>query len=895
MASITQNIKNQAQNIAQNATQAAVDSIPASITTTANVMANAVDTIGATADKIAGAVDNLSENAATAASALATGGTYTGGPIENKLSKFVSYNYVFTFGPLTNDEINNPDNTYRKNGPSTIVLKTGGTGMNQVKTLQEQVKGITTEYFIDNVEINSLITPNSKTRQTNATQLQFEVLEPYSMGQFLQTLQVACIKAGHRNYLEAPFLLQVEFIGWDDSGNFVKIPETKRMFPLKLSNTSFNVSEQGSTYSVSAIPWNEQAFSDEIQEVKADIDIEGETLIEMLQTGPMSLAVQLNTREVEHEQVKNKETGDQYVILFPTKRSTAEEQLAGAAEDNAGATTQSSAGQNAGGIKDLTEKQKQDLYETLTGIEHGEVPADFDAELSKILGLVVRRTALGETIREYAEKPENVNDIGKSKIAKSYLDSGKTYFGKPAFVQDEENPGVFKRKDIVISNEAKKIQFPKGTKIQTIIEELVLLSEYGRKFITENPDDKGMKKWFKIETDVYNVTDAANVEKTGRSPKVYVYRIMPYSVQSSKIAAPTQVPPGYNELKKQALKEYNYIYTGKNDDIINFDIQLNAAFMASVQSDFGQLHADQVNAGRDKPGAPLESFTAGAQDGRNINSSTGLIQSGTTTKTESGGVGSGVEVHPETQIARSFNDAIVNSDTDLVAIEFEIWGDPYYIADSGMGNYNASERSGMINMTEDGAMDYQSSEVDIIVNFRTPIDIGSNGFMDFPDGGTKTVGAFSGLYQVTEVRNKFSGGLFSQELKTLRRRNQESDTGGAQPLSDSIGIAEKGAAGKISPLPDQTVGAFIPPGFDPSAGSLGGLNGILAQGSALSNIASDLSGAADGLLGNLSKFQSAVDGITKGKLPAGITDIAKNVDNNPNAGKVWDDNLGDYI
>jgi len=209
----------------------------------------------------------------------------------------------------------------------------------------------------------------------------------------------------------------------------------------------------------------------------------------------------------------------------------------------------------------------------------------------------------------------------------------------------------------------------------------------------------------------------------------------------------------------------------------------------------------------------------------------------------------------------------------------EIWGDPYYIADSGMGNYNASEAPGIINMDENGAMDYQSSEVDIVINFRTPLDYQDNGMMFFPELGTKPVGAFSGLYQVTEVRNKFSQGKFTQELKTIRRRNQETDTGGAEPLADSVGLTEKGAAGLIAPLPVQSVGAFIPPGFDALAGSVGGLNDIFSQGSTLANAVDDITGAAQGFAGDLSKLQSAVNDITKGVIPNAISDAAKSIAN----------------
>ena len=78
-------------------------------------------------------------------------------------------------------------------------------------------------------------------------------------------------------------------------------------------------------------------------------------------------------------------------------------------------------------------------------------------------------------------------------------------------------------------------------------------------------------------------------------------------------------------------------------------------------------------------------------------------------------------------------------------------------------------------MTTDGTMNYQNGEVDIDINFRTPIDYAGS-YMEFPGGGFAAVGQFSGVYQVLFVNNKFSNGQFTQELQTIRRPKQDSDT-----------------------------------------------------------------------------------------------------------------------
>ena len=132
--------------------------------------------------------------------------------------------------------------------------------------------------------------------------------------------------------------------------------------------------------------------------------------------------------------------------------------------------------------------------------------------------------------------------------------------------------------------------------------------------------------------------------------------------------------------------------------------------------------------------------------------------------------GGGTEDY-KTIIAKTFQNALVNSPVDLITVKMTIMGDPYYIADSGMGNWSNVE-TGAFNVTETGAVNYQNGEVDILVNFRTPIDIDqSTGYMNF--GQTQLVDGFSGLYQVTRVISHFQSGKFTQELDLIRRREQE--------------------------------------------------------------------------------------------------------------------------
>jgi hypothetical protein len=127
---------------------------------------------------------------------------------------------------------------------------------------------------------------------------------------------------------------------------------------------------------------------------------------------------------------------------------------------------------------------------------------------------------------------------------------------------------------------------------------------------------------------------------------------------------------------------------------------------------------------------------------------------------------------------------MVNQTIDMVTAEMEIFGDPFYIPQE-MGNF-VSEPGNSPNMSQEGTMRYQESEVFTVVNFKTPYDYQVEGAtMEFP----QTVAQFSGLFSVWAVTNIFNGGKFTQRLKLIRRRGQDDppteNSGGAGGIEAS--------------------------------------------------------------------------------------------------------------
>ena len=184
------------------------------------------------------------------------------------------------------------------------------------------------------------------------------------MGMFYETLQVAALKSGHKNYIQSPFLLTLQFKGYDDNGNVSLASGSTRLMPIKIINSVFNVTEQGSTYEVEFVKYNDQAFGDQVQAAKTDLNLSGKTVQEILQSGGNSLSSVLNTRLLKSKEAKQVNKVDQYIVMFPTKRSSADEAILGKPNDAAtGATT--SGKTSEGQVKELSQERNKKFLRAL--------------------------------------------------------------------------------------------------------------------------------------------------------------------------------------------------------------------------------------------------------------------------------------------------------------------------------------------------------------------------------------------------------------------------------------------------------------------------------------------------------------------------------------------------
>lgn len=693
--------------------------------------ASALDSIGNAVSGALDAVGGFLKNV-TAKSKL---------PISNPLFNYASYTYSISISALTLNDYNEPDKSYMIGKRMPIICKSAGADpSNRINTLYGK-----SEFYIDNLEIDSLI-GNEKGNNSNATKIRFDVMEPYGMGLFMITLQQAAQQADHPNWHDAPFLLTIQFRGNTETGQMVNVPKTTRYIPFTFTKVNSQVTAAGTLYNCTALPYNAVAMGANYAKLKNDISISGKTVQEMLQTGEKSLQAALNAKSAQLKKDDPDFVPDEFIILFPT--------AGGSATPSKGGTETKSSATTAPAL-----------------------PVD-NSQIMNRLG-VTKDSVTGLMIQDKAA----CNALGKAEISFSPDSKGDSPTNKEKDLVDEKG-NIIRGKNVINFKES-DFRFSQNTDIFNAINQTLLQSQFpGKTLDPANISKEGYKGWWRIETQVFIKPTKANYAKTNQRPRIIVYRIVPYDVHISKVASVNVQPYGIDALKKTAVKHYEYIYTGKNVDIIKFNIEHSASYYQKMGSD-GFRTVDQIiqdkEAAAKKKEAAIKGIPTGAQPDKKNPAGQAVAQVKTDAGTDNMG-GGGVET-AATRAARMFHDAVTEG-TDTQRLNMDIIGDPYYIAQSGTGNYVAKPESH--NLNTDGTINYQSGEVDIHINFRSPSDLNqSTGLYNIDRSNPNTqkstpVLGFSGLYYIVKLVNHFKNGAFTQSLECLKRPNEAATTKGSK-------------------------------------------------------------------------------------------------------------------
>jgi len=716
-----------------------------------SILSDVATTLSKTVKTVVSDVSNLFDMSTTTIPALEF-------PLVNPLHTYASYAYIIGIGCLDDESYNNPDKTYMFYNDYPLVCKSANSDpYNRVNTPYGQF-----DFFIDDLHLVSQIGFENGFN-TNVTNITFTITEPYSMGMFSIACQQVAQDQGHANWHDAPFLLTIDFRGNTENGQLVGIPKTSRKIPFKFISMDMTVNAQGSVYHCVVKPANQDALSDHKSKFTSDVSIKGKTVQEVLQTGEKSLQSVINQRFEQQKLECSIAIPDRVIILFPLEIASDDSTNENKTENTNSATT---------------------------------------AELGRLSPEILKKIGVSDKL---VQKTEECNGIGKSDLSFSESRKGDAPICDEDAVYDEKTASYI-RSDMKINSKECDFRFNQDTDIPNAINQVILASGYVTEALSSDKlTPQGYKGWWRIDVQAYTLDPEENTA-TGVKPKLYVYRVVPYQVHASTFAAPNTKVPGLDKLKLEAVKEYNYIYTGKNADIINFEIKCNNSFQRMMSADNASLGQDkkqeQQLGGSAEPSTDIKLVSGNVAPSKTLGvTSNAVSYSATNTGSDKRG-GGGVETSG-TRAARLFMD-IITQGVDMMMLNMEIIGDPYYIVHSGLSNYT-SKASQYLNMNVDGTMNYQNGKVVISINFRTPIDINQATGMYTFKSASAPVMQYSGLYQLITVESNFRQGKFTQTLIGARIPQQENPADPVNPAlvqtyTSSLDDITKAASDLLSPI-----------------------------------------------------------------------------------------------
>ena len=635
------------------------------------------------------------------------------------------------------------------------------------------------DFFIENLSITTVIGLNAKSKASNAIEISFAIVEPYGMS-LLDRLMSACQypdgatgqPSGTANYIEQPYLLQIDFMSDINESQKSNVITSKRV-AIRITELKIKPGSGGTEYKCRAIPFNHSAFQQTVASVPINLSINASTVGEYFDSkDELSKVFDVGDKidEERTESELNKWVNEWHPENPPTE-----------AEVNA-----------------QREKIKSSISYSVKSL-----PAAYNAYMSGI----------GKG-KKFDLPPNLINIVVDPTISKSRI-VDETKQDTKAIPLTETNKSIVS----TITGAGSSTDFKKtgvfnihaGTDIPTLIDRVLMSSEYIKNQVddfnknvsmttqaqaetTFTPGLTGVQggggvlqpdvidrneiiqrykflDWYKIVPQVYlNGFD----KKANAWSKVVCYSIIPYRTANA-------YHPDFKKtkiIKSKLVREYNYLYTGLNEDILSFDVDFDSTYFTSI----GTYQAEKIR-GKDFAGADVEVLDKNQNTTVNAgNPSTLPVSIRPVNNPQQESAYKSNQDPKDFSVASLSKSIYTSSRGDMLNIKLKIIGDPAFIKQDDI-YYNPmspdykdsipspSDTSPPVNPVT-GQVVFDAEQVFVGLNVKNAVDIDdSTGIVNkqvLLSNGRYTNGAFSGVYKITMVRSEFSKGKFEQTLDLIR-------------------------------------------------------------------------------------------------------------------------------
>lgn len=723
-------------------------------------------------------------------------------PRRNPLHEYASYTYSIALFILTKEDINtltvNPASWEPGAGRTNTCLIASG-GKNTGRYTRNA--NFTDDFYFDNLKMTTMIGMNNRSKASNAIEISFTVLEPYGMSLLDRIMQTANdIRAP--NFKAMPYLLEVEFYGFDDSGKAIQVSDQRKRFPIQIIEMKIKVGSRGAEYAIKAIPWNHQALSQSAATTPVNLEVKASTVAEFFRDNRADQAAvtSQDAKKLEAQStIQRKEQADKE------------------AADKAKAQSKGAAGGGRGGQGGAT----ADQVNGTTPSSDARTPTD--AEAVKAKGIVNHAFAVSsfcggvnawytdliiKKLRATKDEiefmfhdgpPDCPYNIAKSKIT---VPENKD-ISRSAVKEDKpEDAAKSAAKDANrVFTDATAFAISAGTSIPQVIDMVMRNSTYITDQIKDpknmQPQELAEKEgkplwWYKV---IPTVKIGEYDYALNKFSNTTTYHVIPYKVYDSKH------PNGPAAAPKGAIKEYHYSYTGKNVDVLDLQIDFDTLFYTAVTAGAAKWQADQATtAAKQQEDAAAKAAKENPEAAKELVNRQLRLVSSQPQSTGAGGTQNGVKP----VLAADIQKGLYSTQRgDMLNLKLKITGDPELIkqddiyTNPGQGGYAGARDINGAN--QNGSVDMDTGEILAQVEFKTIVDMDEQTGLPRQQVNPEN-SVFSGLYRMLEVENVFAGGKFEQTVNLVRVADalneaaKNADQGKNQKSSEALGAADTNAS-----------------------------------------------------------------------------------------------------
>ena len=739
-------------------------------------------------------------------------------PKSNPLHKYNTSTYLFSLHLLNKDTYNRLSQS-RQLGSKEVKFKTDGVLIASGGNTKNRNPLWKDNFYIENVDMTTIIGLRSDTQGTNAVTLKFNIIEPRGLS-LIERLINSVEGTNYASYLEMVFALQIDFIGYTDNGNIVNLPNHTKYVPIKITGITFKVSERGTEYAVSAVPYNHVAFNSTHLSAPTSLSITAATVgdyfsdrtLEGVDTNSDTTRVPVNESAAETARLAAKKVDnkyekaaswasalnklerfrkkadpkyipDQYQIKFSTE--LANSRLSAILNDKIAEITATP--------MSVSENQSAAEIARLQAANTKAAAINFRNSNATVLNSVPPRptgtaftNALDKT--NWDKRYKNTHnadgspkipvlaqtDAETARLLRQNSSSPTTLNGTPAITKLAE-----------VEYEAITYSVNAGTTLIAEINKILRNSEFfiDQLSYSDVPTIKDATKeelaklaagknkalrWWKIVPEV----ELLDFDETRNTyAKKITFFVNTYTVD-------TNLYPGTPKKTPQPRKVYDYLFTGKNLDILNFNLDFNTTYYVAISTDLNK-NSSTSNSATQKQKDDTE--TKKLETGFNKTALANVQrrqQSGNNAST----AGSGANRDPMSAITADIQTQLFGRPSgDLVTLDMTIIGDPDFIKQDDIFSGAVRDTSQL-----NGSMPMDTGEVYLRVNFNTPTDFDESTGLVLKSTQSK----FSGIYRLLTIANSFQAGKFTQKLNAVRIFD-DNNTGvpAAEPKKNSSAIA----------------------------------------------------------------------------------------------------------